>query len=765
MQQTNASWPVKIKGNVTVCVHPSVHQMTSYVLLEQEDWFEDEMSFIRVFTTPDLEVFDIGANHGVYTLSIAGLLTTGHVWAFEPTLAPRSMLEASVALNRFSDRITVVPAGLSDHAGSALISTSLNSELNSLNEKTGACETIRLETLDGFIKTHRLEKPIGFVKLDAEGEEIKVIQGGDEFFTRQSPLVMFELKHGGAVNHGLIEAFTNRGYRIFRLLPDLDILVEYDQSYQDDTLNLFACKPERVCDLAKRGLLATEEDVARFRSVVSGLPENFWQEALGPFPFAGICKSEWQASDAPRTYLQALGACLKAHDRSLPPAERVGWLTLADSSIDEIINNPSGAHYAAWVLKVHLLHLLNRRSNCLHLCRQIISAFATATAPTWPFLPPRRDYFAMVPGTGIGEWLQDILQEFLETRRSYSSYFVPSALDDLAGLLTRKNHTPAIERRFVLAATRAGRLVQTPPDFPLFDPELSPNSPVWHAICGLGFSTVLLDDQTPIHIVDVGASSHGKLTEPYAPLIRLGLARVSGFEPNEEECRRLNALYANRRMYRYFPYFVGKGGAATFYETNWFMTGSLFKPNEKVLNQFEQLDSVVKLQTEHPTHTVSLEDLQEIEDIDMVKIDVQGAELDVFVGAGKKLDDVLLIWSEVEFLPLYENQPLFSEVEQFLRQRGFMFHAFDGIISRGFKPFCTLSGKQGGMRQAVWTDAVFVRHPDLWDHLPTLKLKKLAAILDSVTRSYDLCHKALQVIDQREASDLAIRYLQYRNSR
>ena len=34
-------WPVKIADNVTVCVQPTVNQMSSYILLEQEDWFED----------------------------------------------------------------------------------------------------------------------------------------------------------------------------------------------------------------------------------------------------------------------------------------------------------------------------------------------------------------------------------------------------------------------------------------------------------------------------------------------------------------------------------------------------------------------------------------------------------------------------------------------------------------------------------------------------------------------------------------------------
>jgi hypothetical protein len=194
------------------------------------------------------------------------------------------------------------------------------------------------------------------------------------------------------------------------------------------------------------------------------------------------------------------------------------------------------------------------------------------------------------------------------------------------------------------------------------------------------------------------------------------------------------------------------------------MTGSLYKPNVQVLNAFEQLDSVVQLQAEHPVNTVSLAQLEDLADIDMIKIDVQGGELDVFRGAAGKLDDVLLIWTEVEFIPLYENQPLFAEVDQYLREKGFVFHAFEGIATRGYKPYCSMTVNRNGLRQAIWSDAIFVRDPNQWEKLSTPKLKKLAAILDAVTKSYDLCYLALELIDKREASDLSAQYLTLRNS-
>ncbi len=57
-----------------------------------------------------------------------------------------------------------------------------------------------------------------------------------------------------------------------------------------------------------------------------------------------------------------------------------------------------------------------------------------------------------------------------------------------------------------------------------------------------------------------------------------------------------------------------------------------------------------------------------VDEIDFIKIDVQGAELDVFKGATKALDNVVFIVSEVEFIPLYIDQPLFGDVCKYLTE-------------------------------------------------------------------------------------------------
>jgi FkbM family methyltransferase len=64
--------------------------------------------------------------------------------------------------------------------------------------------------------------------------------------------------------------------------------------------------------------------------------------------------------------------------------------------------------------------------------------------------------------------------------------------------------------------------------------------------------------------------------------------------------------------------------------------------------------------------------------IDVLKLDLQGLEIEALRGLGAKIADVRVILTEVEFVPLYDGQPLFADVDAHLRGRGFrLFHLYD----------------------------------------------------------------------------------------
>lgn len=178
-----------------------------------------------------------------------------------------------------------------------------------------------------------------------------------------------------------------------------------------------------------------------------------------------------------------------------------------------------------------------------------------------------------------------------------------------------------------------------------------------------------------ISVVDIGA--RGGAAEEWA---RIGACvDFFGCEPDEEECRRLNAgTTTSVSSETYYPYAVaGADEPRTFYETRSPTCSSLLKPNTEEWKRYGEPGSDRnrrgEIVSEGTIETVSLTTLCETEDIDpdVLKLDTQGSELEILSGYADDLPSLLGIETEVEFVELYEDQPLFADVDAFLRDHGF----------------------------------------------------------------------------------------------
>jgi len=269
-----------------------------------------------------------------------------------------------------------------------------------------------------------------------------------------------------------------------------------------------------------------------------------------------------------------------------------------------------------------------------------------------------------------------------------------------------------------------------------------------------------LNDESMVTVLDVGAAI--TLSPPYQMLVDAKRARLIGFEPDAAACKKLNETFGE--PHRFYPYFVGDGNPAIFHETNWGPTGSLFEPNAPLLDKFHWLGDVTRLVARHPVTTKRLDDIGEIADVDFVKIDVQGGELAVFQNASRVLASAVLIQTEVGFVESYKQQPMFSDVDAFLRGQGYQFIGFQGIGCRSFKPllnkkFQTEHHLLRPFRQAIWADAYYVKDWMHLDRLPPTKLKNMAMLLHEIVGAYDLAYVVLQEMDRQSGSDFAPRYL------
>lgn len=259
-----------------------------------------------------------------------------------------------------------------------------------------------------------------------------------------------------------------------------------------------------------------------------------------------------------------------------------------------------------------------------------------------------------------------------------------------------------------------------------------------------------------IDIVDVGAMALGHEPE-YAPILKSAPTSLVGFEPVQAECDKLNARKGRNQTY--LPYFIGDGSKRKFHLTNFSMTSSLYEPDTAFLKRFNNLEELTQVVDTCDVSTTRLDDIPEITNIDLLKIDIQGAELDTFRGAPRLLKDCLMVWTEVEFIPMYKDQPLFADVDTELRKHGMLLHCFAGLSGRAFKPLIVGNNVNLPVRQVIWTDATYVRNFMHFDNLSEEKMLKLAVLLHDMVGSYDLCQLLLQHHEQKFGKGLWKTYM------
>jgi FkbM family methyltransferase len=184
---------------------------------------------------------------------------------------------------------------------------------------------------------------------------------------------------------------------------------------------------------------------------------------------------------------------------------------------------------------------------------------------------------------------------------------------------------------------------------------------------------------TDLIVVDVGARwGVGDRWRPFGPRVK-----VVGFDPDEEECRRLSALEPD---VLYVPAALGATeGTATLYRTIEPACSSLYPPVESLVTTRPELSVIEPAGTEELRLTTLDRwlDGSPFDAVHVLKLDTQGSELGVLEGAERALAGVRVLEIEVEFNELYEGQPLFGDVDRFLRARGFVLWRLQNLVHYG----------------------------------------------------------------------------------
>ena len=123
--------------------------------------------------------------------------------------------------------------------------------------------------------------------------------------------------------------------------------------------------------------------------------------------------------------------------------------------------------------------------------------------------------------------------------------------------------------------------------------------------------------------------------------------------------------------HHYLPFALGDGTTRLFHLCRFPQTSSFYKPNIELVARFDSLADLMEVVGTETIETKRLDDIEEARQTDFLKLDVQGAELEILNHATEVLKHVDMIQIEVCFIELYQGQPLFAEIDQFMRARDF----------------------------------------------------------------------------------------------
>ena len=165
---------------------------------------EPEEAEVRKVVNRGDTVLDIGANFGVFTKLFSELVgPQGSVIAFEPI--PQTFRTLAAGVKRYhKSNVRVLNKALSDTVGTVLMFVPQYADIpgdnlyeasivsNSQSRNTLAIDSVTIDSL-------QLPR-VDFVKIDVEGHELQVLQGGRRTLEQHHPTLMVEVTSPGTAD-------------------------------------------------------------------------------------------------------------------------------------------------------------------------------------------------------------------------------------------------------------------------------------------------------------------------------------------------------------------------------------------------------------------------------------------------------------------------------------------------------------------------------------------------------------------------------------
>lgn len=218
LYQKKSGQPIRFRlaGTTAISLYPE-GQIAE--LLYTSRFERTELALVNAYLKPGMNVIDIGANIGLYSiLADKAIIPGGRVWAFEPSSESHARLLRNLSLNSVTS-VTPLKVALADADGGNLVlkrepgfrdgdrylATGAGALYDSdQTSDPGDIETVPVATLDHYFDSHTEAPPrFDFLKMDIEGGEYNVFRGAKKLLnSNPGMLLMFECTMQGCQRAG-----------------------------------------------------------------------------------------------------------------------------------------------------------------------------------------------------------------------------------------------------------------------------------------------------------------------------------------------------------------------------------------------------------------------------------------------------------------------------------------------------------------------------------------------------------------------------------
>lgn len=190
-----------------------------------QQYERDIVALVERLTQPGWTVFDIGANIGAHTVRFSRLVgARGRVFAFEPMDYAFNKLTRNLSLND-AQNTRAFKLALSDENDDAR-RVNYRSSWSTTGERRAESSSVEFKRLDDWCIEHDITR-VDLIKLDVDGHEWQVLEGGLTSIKRHRPIVLIEAGawHFTSRETNPLEVLVTSGYKLWETTTgaELDI--------------------------------------------------------------------------------------------------------------------------------------------------------------------------------------------------------------------------------------------------------------------------------------------------------------------------------------------------------------------------------------------------------------------------------------------------------------------------------------------------------------------------------------------------------------